>query len=394
MIDQLETDIGFDPRAVAYTGPGTLAGSYLRTFWQPVYGSHLIETSRAKQITILGEQFTLFRDDKDKPHLVDNRCAHRGTQLSVGTVEADTIRCLYHGWRFAADGQCVEQPGEPEPFCQKIRIKSYPVRDYLGIIFAYLGEGDAPEFPRYEHFEENSNALRLMVEVAPFNYFQRLENSHDFVHLPFVHKHAFPKGPRTLETFVPRVASEECSWGMMTHRLEANGQHLIAYFGMPNVNYVFIGGGNGREWEGKGEFLLIRVPIDDNSHLQFMLSWTDGHADDGELPSSVLGSGLHNQVRNEMVRSVLEGELTMDDVIATAHPDLFNIEDDVAMRGQGTIWQRSPEHLGRSDVGVILLRKLWARDLRALRDGQLRQKWFRQPDMFPRVVAIPRDARQ
>jgi 5,5'-dehydrodivanillate O-demethylase len=57
---------------------------------------------------------------------VDFRCAHRGTQLIVGWVEGDEIRCRYHGWKFGPDGRCTEQPGEPKPFCEKIRIKSYP----------------------------------------------------------------------------------------------------------------------------------------------------------------------------------------------------------------------------------------------------------------------------
>jgi 5,5'-dehydrodivanillate O-demethylase len=86
----------------------------------------------------MSEDFTLYRGESGAPHLVGFRCAHRGTQVTVGWVEGDEIRCRYHGWKFGPDGQCTEQPGEPEPFCEKIRIKSYPTREYLGLIFAYL----------------------------------------------------------------------------------------------------------------------------------------------------------------------------------------------------------------------------------------------------------------
>lgn len=388
MIDQLEGGVEFDPRDVAYTGPNTLAGRYLRSFWQPIGASSSVKAGRARAVEVLGEQFTLFRNESGQPHLLDHRCAHRGTQLSVGTVEGDSIRCLYHGWRFDATGQCVEQPGEPQAFCEKIRVRSFPVRDYLGIVFAYLGESEPPEFPRYERFEEHERSLRLMIEVAPFNYFQRMENSHDFAHLPFVHKQCYPPGPRTLETVVPRVLTEECSWGMRTHRVDPNGLDLVAYFGMPNINYIVIGAGTGKEWEGEGELLLMRVPVDDSNHLQFLLSWTNSTT--SEVPAVGEVTNLHNAERNEIARAVLDGNMTMDDVIARGGRDLFSIQDDVAMIGQGTIWQRNPEHLGRTDAGVILLRKLWARDMRALRDGEPRQQWVRTPDMRPYVAAAPR----
>ena len=127
----------------APTGPGTLAGDYLRSFWQPVYHSDDLPSGRAKPIKIMNQEYTLYRGTNGEPHLVDFRCAHRGMQLSPGWVEGDTIRCFYHGWVYDGTGQCVEQPAEPQPFCDKIRIGGYPVQDYLGLVFAYLGEGDA-----------------------------------------------------------------------------------------------------------------------------------------------------------------------------------------------------------------------------------------------------------
>src|SRR5436305_394415 len=118
----------------AHIGPGTLAGRYLRSFWQPVYLSKELPVGRAKPIHILGTEFTLFRGDDGEPHAVAFRCAHRGTQLSTGWVEGQNLRCFYHGWVYDGSGQCIEQPAESEPFCQRIRIPSYPVKEYLGAI--------------------------------------------------------------------------------------------------------------------------------------------------------------------------------------------------------------------------------------------------------------------
>src|SRR6266508_2234374 len=101
-----------------HVGPGTLAGRYLRTFWQPVYRAQDLPPGRAKPIKIMNEDLTLYRGvpssefrvprgemergtqnpELGTPHVVAFRCAHRGTQLSTGWVEGDNLRCFYHGW--------------------------------------------------------------------------------------------------------------------------------------------------------------------------------------------------------------------------------------------------------------------------------------------------------
>src|SRR6266496_4299180 len=104
-----------------HTGPGTLAGHYLRMFWQPVYRAKDLAPGQAIPIRIMSEDFTLYRGASGTPYLVDPRCAHRGTQLSIGWVENDCIRCRYHVWMFDGSGQCVEQPLEKPPFAERIR---------------------------------------------------------------------------------------------------------------------------------------------------------------------------------------------------------------------------------------------------------------------------------
>src|ERR1051326_5397076 len=138
---------------VAHIGPGTLAGRYMRRFWHPCFLARDLAAGRAMPVRILSEDFTLYRGEDGAVHALAFRCAHRGTQLSTGWVEGDNLRCFYHGWVYGPDGQCVEQPAEPEPFCSRIKIKSYPVREYVGLIFAYLGEGEAPELYRFPELE-------------------------------------------------------------------------------------------------------------------------------------------------------------------------------------------------------------------------------------------------
>ena len=149
-----------------YTGPGTLAGQYMRNFWQPVFRAEDLKPGWAKPIKIMGEQFTLYRGDEGKPHVVDFRCPHRQTQLSVGWVEGDCIRCRFHGWKFDSSGQCIEQPAEKESFAEKIRIRSCPTQEYLKLIFVYFGEGEPPPLPRYRISRRTLSGRRLMSAPA------------------------------------------------------------------------------------------------------------------------------------------------------------------------------------------------------------------------------------
>src|SRR5262245_51254075 len=174
----------------AHTGPGTLAGRYMRRFWQPVYLGADLPAGHAKPIRVMSEDFTLYRGESlDAPvstrpevHLLDFRCAHRGTQLSTGWVEGDCIRCFYHGWKYDGSGQCIEQPAEDASFASKVKVRSYPCEEYLGLIFAYLGDGAPPQLPRYPEFEAEG-VLQAGTYTRYCNYFNNIENSADEVHL-------------------------------------------------------------------------------------------------------------------------------------------------------------------------------------------------------------------
>ncbi|MBM2811380.1 MAG: hypothetical protein HW416_2139, partial [Chloroflexi bacterium] len=244
----------------AHTGPGTLAGRYMRMFWQPVCRSVDLPSGRAKPIRIMSEDFTLYRGEEDPhpsplpegegtaplstqhsalstaastaaAHVLAFRCAHRGTQLSTGWVEGEDLRCFYHGWKYDASGQCIEQPAEPEPFCQKIHIRSYPTEEYLGLIFAYFGEGDPPPMVRYPDLEEGFDRGRYEIIIypnAPCNYFNRIENAVDESHLRFVHITTGYPG-------CPQIDAKETSYGIATRSVWSNGWINGAHYHMPNA---------------------------------------------------------------------------------------------------------------------------------------------------------------
>src|SRR5215208_1779019 len=128
------------------TSADTLMGKLLRSFWQPIAISDQLSNGTALPVRIMGEDLTLYRGTSGKPSLVDGRCAHRCTVLHTGWVQGDQIRCMYHGWLYDGTGQCLEMPAEKGGRPESVKIKAYPVRDYFGLVFAFMGDGAAPEF--------------------------------------------------------------------------------------------------------------------------------------------------------------------------------------------------------------------------------------------------------
>jgi 5,5'-dehydrodivanillate O-demethylase oxygenase subunit len=92
-----------------------------------------------------------------------------------------------HGWRYDSGGQCVEQPGEDPAFAAKIGIRSYPTRVWLGFVFAFLGDGEPPEFPSLT-VAENATRIETRSYVRKTNYLNARENSSDRMHTRFVHR--------------------------------------------------------------------------------------------------------------------------------------------------------------------------------------------------------------
>jgi len=356
---------------IQHTGPGTLAGRYMRMFWHPVAVADDLPAGETKPIRIMSENFTLYRGEGGTPHVLDFRCAHQGTQLSLGWVEEDSIRCFFHGWVFDQTGQCVEQPGEPErPFCEKIRIRSYPTEEYLGLVFAYLGEGEPPPLPRYPDFEEEG-ILDVQYYERECNYAQDFEPKP--IHGAFVHS----DGPPFRRKSIPiSVKAEETEWGFTTFAVHENGQVKAKPYGMPNVHHVKA---PPDQWgSGWTDSLVHIVPIDDEHMRSFSVELTRLT---GEAATAYLErrGGVNRGVRkfdHEVVKLILAGKLKLKDVDPDSI-DMTWLEDDIAYVGQGAISDRSKEHLGPSDAGNICMRSIWARELRALAEGRPLIQWRR-----------------
>jgi len=182
-------------------GPGTECGALMRHYWQPV--ALLDEFDPAldprlghrpvKAVRLLGQDLVLFRSGDGRYGLLDRACPHRGADLSFGRLEPEGLRCPFHGWKFDASGQCLETPAEPvgSQLCQRIRQRSYPVREQSGVLFAWLGpEGSTPPaLPAFDCFKAPTSHSFAFKGLWHCNWLQAFEVGIDPAHPSFLHRY-------------------------------------------------------------------------------------------------------------------------------------------------------------------------------------------------------------
>jgi len=156
--------------------------------WHPVAASHALVHGSPQRAEVLGLELALWRDSAGAVHAWEDRCPHRGTRLSIGCVERDTVVCAYHGWTFAADGRCVRVPAQPgfEPPAS-VRARSFAVDERFGLVWVCVGVPAAGILP----FPEYDSADLRKVVCGPYDVQTSgpriVENFLDMAHFAYVH---------------------------------------------------------------------------------------------------------------------------------------------------------------------------------------------------------------
>jgi len=384
------------------TGPGTPGGELLRRYWQPVaLASEIPPGGDPLPIEILSEKLVLFRDDRGKLGLLDRHCPHRGADLSFGRIEDGGLRCLYHGWLFDVNGQCLDQPAEPEGSTFKNRIcqTSYPVVERSGAIFAYMGPGEPPLFPAYDFFQcppDHVFARKLFKEC---NYLQANEGNYDPAHVGFLHRSSqalnraglvfgdmlrfgnVDISDAAVDPFsTPQIKVEDAPFGMRVFQIREGGPDKtylrVTTFGMPN--FSVIAGPQG----GDGHVGIWHVPINDHIHWRFGFTLrrdapiTEARKDNGFAPSirprdpEYFVDEFHH--RQRLGNRYLQDRSSFAESFTGMGPN-FSVHDAFATESQGPIQDRTKEHLGKTDLAIAAARRLMLRavaDVQAGKDPQ------------------------
>ena len=370
------------------TGAGTPMGELLRRYWWPVTSNGRLLRDPVMPVRLLGEDLTLFKDKSGRVGLVDRRCAHRRVDLSIGIPTEEGLRCMYHGWMYDVNGQCLDQPTEPEGshFSEKVRIKSYPVQELGGLIFAYLGPEPVPLLPRWDVLVWDNTYRHVGASVLNANWVQCMENSVDTSHTEYTHGwwfeyHVLDRAGGTGDPAQDAIAQEHADsfkvrhlktewevneWGIQKFRLREGEEEDTPDWtiGHPLVFPYFVRLGGKIRSE-----LQIRVPMDDEHtlHLDYM-AYCPGP--DVEVPEQDCVPYFEHPLFDEAGRPIA------DYVLA---------QDLAAWWSQGAVTDRENERLGVSDRGVIMFRKLLMEQMKIVQDGGDPMNVYRDPAANERI---------
>ncbi|MBC2778957.1 aromatic ring-hydroxylating dioxygenase subunit alpha [Parasphingopyxis marina] len=142
---------------------------------------------------IVGDPIVLFRTSKGKIAALEDRCVHRMAPLSLGRVEGDSIRCMYHGLKFDAGGQCTEIPGQdliPKQAC----VRQYPVVEKSNWIWVWMGDPERADPARIadsKALDDPEWVLKTGQLEYDANYELINDNLLDLTHLAYVHANSF-----------------------------------------------------------------------------------------------------------------------------------------------------------------------------------------------------------
>ena len=360
-------------KALTEVGAGTPMGELLRRYWMPIAAVAELDDHTTKPVRLLGENLVLYKDKAGTYGLVDRHCPHRRADLSYGWADDCGLRCHYHGWLWDHTGRCLQQPFEetahPEArFKDRVRIKAYPVEAKAGLLWAYLGPPPAPLVPTWEPFTWSNGFVQIVFAEVPCNWFQCQENSIDPVHFEWLHSNwsralggADGRSPRHL-----KVGFEEFEYGFTYRRILEGQSEQDELWTVGRCclwpNCLFTGGHF--EW---------RVPIDDGNMLS--VGWFFDRVPNDMEP--------YKQDRIPYWTSPIKDALT--DRWITSH--VMN-QDFVAWVGQGTVADRTQEHLGESDRGVIMMRRRILEDAERVARGEEPKGVIRDPEKN-RCVRLP-----
>ena len=362
-------------------GPGTPMGNLMRRYWHPIAASVQLDAENpTKEVRLLGEDLVLYRDSSGQIGLIEPSCAHRKANLAYGIPESNGIRCAYHGWIFNETGACVDQPSEPEgsKFKEKVHIKAYKTQELAGLIFAYLGPEPAPLLPRWDILVW-PGVKYAYATVLPSNWLQCQENSLDPLHFQWLHRYW---GGWNMNRSKPQEERDE--WNLRVSHRGADHKRIgfeLTNYGVIKRRIVEGETENDNHWRIGHPVLFpnilrvtsclqFRVPIDDTHTLHIRFEYRqlrDGEVDTGittyeDRPLYFENGGIRN--------------------------DYVMGQDITAWVIQGPISDRTTEHLGVSDIGIMMYRRLLDQQMKVVEDGGEPMNTWRNPDENE-IIVLP-----
>ncbi len=385
-----------DNELLTRVGPGTPMGELMRQYWIPALMSSELPTPDGppQRIRLLGEDLIAFRDSDGRVGVLGVHCPHRGASLFFGRNEESGLRCVYHGWKFDVDGNCIDMPNEPaeSSFKNRVHQTAYPCRELGGLIWTYMGPLAAPPpLPQLELNLVPEENRYISKRFQPTNFAQGLEGEIDQSHVSFLHSALNVEDDGSPQAKVAEIRSRDrhphfevidtdggVQIGSRRRAGEGTFYWRITQFIMPFYTLT------GPYGENPSRSTRIWVPIDDENTIVYITTYHPLRPImESEIARMQAGAGLHVGVdrflpaSNEIgspwrTKANASNDYLLDYELQRTKkfcgiPE-FWAQDAACQESMGTIYDRSREHLGSSDLGVIRVRRRWIESAKALRD--------------------------
>jgi phenylpropionate dioxygenase-like ring-hydroxylating dioxygenase large terminal subunit len=393
-------------------GAGTPMGSLLRQYWQPaLLASELPKPDGAPiRVLLLGEELTAFRDSSGWVGLLAANCPHRGAPLHYGRNEEGGLRCVYHGWKFDVDGNCVDMPNEPPEsnFKHKIHHTAYPCLERAGVIWTYMGDlKPPPPLPELEWTAVPDSQRFEAKRLQYCNWVQALEGDIDQSHVSFVHRQigraVDPENGRLTVDRIraadthPRFEVFETDYGVVIgagREADTDGIYWrITQFLMPFWTMT------GPYGENPTRQTRAWVPMDDEKTMLFSVTFNPLRGlTNKEISKMQAGGGAGYVGKANFLppttepggawrpKACMENNYFWSREIQQTRfysgiPE-FWAQDAAMQEGMGPIYDRTKEHLGTSDLGIIRVRQRLLEATRALCDRGVSPPGALEPALY------------
>jgi|TARA_R110002012_G_scaffold263673_3_gene446853 phthalate 4,5-dioxygenase oxygenase subunit len=362
----------------------------MRQHWTPVCLTEEVAEADGKplKVEVLGESYVAFRDSKGRLGMLDELCPHRKASLVYGRNEDCGLRCLYHGWKMDVDGNVVAMSSEPEgsPLMDKVKARAYPVKEWGGFVWAWLGELDnVPEFDPPAFAPREDTPIAILKIRIPANWAQIHEGQIDSAHSSSLHssdmKPARVEGaaaddkawyrPSTDKS--PQMQTQTTSYGFhyaairkpiknaATHNYLRITEFVAPYYSLipPNNNY---------------NVASVIVPINDTETAFHFIAWGDRETPSTEewrrFNHAVPGKDLDTKWRSKrtLENDFLQDRQAMKDGNFTGVPGIPN-QDIIMWVSMGPRVERSTDVLGASDLAIVEFRRLMVDAARKVAEG-------------------------
>ena len=375
---------------LARVGPGAPMGAVMRRYWMPALLSWELPEPDCPpvRVRLLGEDLVAFRDTNGDVGMLDNYCPHRRASLFFGRNEECGLRCVYHGWKFDVNGDCVDMPSEPAEsnFRDKVRITAYPTAEFGGIVWTYMGPRELQPSPPAMEWTQVPELHRGTTKVVQrCNWLQGLEGGIDTVHTNFLHRRFSGSGTDVMDraranSLAAHVEVVPTDYGYTYAGIRTvsddEGDYVRAYHFIAPF-YQLRPGGQLQRRHGRASG-HIWVPIDDESTMVWNFSYRFDGNEMAESERRQTGSGnefgkdidVGNGFRS---RAAAENDYLIDREVQRVQTFSgipgTNTQDRAVQDTMGPICDRTREHLGTTDRAIIMARKILLNAVRVVEDG-------------------------